>query len=62
LCSLKSEREKKKLVESMSTRRYAFGRMDEANHPDSIRATVAEFFSTCIFVFAGEGSALALSS
>jgi len=46
----------------MATRRYAFGRMDEANHPDSIRATVAEFFSTCIFVFAGEGSALALSS
>ncbi|KEH42879.1 putative major intrinsic protein [Medicago truncatula] len=44
----------------MATRRYAFGRMDEANHPDSIRATVAEFFSTCIFVFAGEGSALAL--
>ncbi|KAK2402344.1 putative aquaporin TIP-type alpha [Trifolium repens] len=44
----------------MSTRRYAFGRLDEANHPDSIRATVAEFISTCIFVFAGEGSALAL--
>lgn len=44
----------------MATRRYAIGRMDEANHPDSIRATVAEFFSTCIFVFAGEGSALAL--
>lgn len=44
----------------MSTRSYAFGRLDEANHPDSIRATIAEFISTCIFVFAGEGSALAL--
>ncbi|XP_057425559.1 probable aquaporin TIP-type alpha [Lotus japonicus] len=44
----------------MATRRYAFGLLDEANHPDSIRATIAEFVSTCIFVFAAEGSALAL--
>ncbi|KAM4106379.1 hypothetical protein ACB094_04G061400 [Castanea mollissima] len=36
-------------------RRYAFGRADEATHPDSIRATLAEFISTFIFVFAGEG-------
>ena len=41
-------------------RRYAFGRADEATHPDSIRATLAEFISTFIFVFAGEGSLLAL--
>ncbi|KAJ7970119.1 Aquaporin (Major intrinsic protein family) [Quillaja saponaria] len=41
-------------------RRYAFGRVDEATHPDSIRATLAEFISTLIFVFAGEGSSLAL--
>ncbi|CAN6584691.1 hypothetical protein ACFX13_016302 [Malus domestica] len=41
-------------------RRYAFGRADEATHPDSIRATLAEFVATFIFVFAGEGSALAL--
>lgn len=44
----------------MATRRYEFGRMNEASHPDSIRAALAEFLSTCIFVFAGEGSALAL--
>jgi aquaporin TIP len=44
----------------MATRRYAFGRADEATHPDSIRATIAEFVSTFIFVFAGEGSGLAL--
>lgn len=44
----------------MATRRYAFGRVDEAYHPDSIRATIAEFASTFIFVFAGEGSGLAL--
>ncbi|XP_022775258.1 probable aquaporin TIP3-2 [Durio zibethinus] len=44
----------------MPPRRYAFGRADEATHPDSMRATLAEFFSTCIFVFAGEGSVLAL--
>ncbi|KAG9130732.1 hypothetical protein Leryth_012688 [Lithospermum erythrorhizon] len=41
-------------------RGYAFGRGDEATHPDSIRATLAEFVSTFIFVFAGEGSILAL--
>jgi len=44
----------------MATRRYAFGRADEATHPDSMRATLAEFASTFIFVFAGEGSGLAL--
>lgn len=51
---------KKEKVVVMSTRRYAFGRADEATHPDSIRATIAEFVSTFIFVFAGEGSGLAL--
>ncbi|KAK7356822.1 hypothetical protein VNO80_16101 [Phaseolus coccineus] len=43
-----------------TTRRYEFG-MNEASHPDSMRATIAEFFSTCIFVFVGEGSVLALN-
>jgi len=33
---------------------------EEATHPDSVKATAAEFFSTFIFVFAGEGSVLAL--
>lgn len=44
----------------MATRRYSFGRTDEATHPDSMRASLAEFASTFIFVFAGEGSGLAL--
>ncbi|PHT46335.1 putative aquaporin TIP3-2 [Capsicum baccatum] len=44
----------------MDPRRYAFGRADEATHPDSMRATLSEFLSTLIFVFAGEGSVLAL--
>lgn len=44
----------------MPPRRYAFGRAEEATHPDSIRATLAEFISTFIFVFAGEGSVLAM--
>lgn len=44
----------------MATRRYAFGRADEATHPDSMRASLAEFASTFIFVFAGEGSGLAM--
>ncbi|EYU22320.1 hypothetical protein ABFS82_09G000500 [Erythranthe guttata] len=41
-------------------RRYAFGRAEEATHPDSVKATLSEFLSTFIFVFAGEGSVLAL--
>ncbi|KAI3454266.1 hypothetical protein Pfo_010929 [Paulownia fortunei] len=41
-------------------RRYAFGRAEEATHPDSVKATLSEFLSTFIFVFAGEGSILAL--
>ncbi|CAA2980916.1 probable aquaporin TIP3-2 [Olea europaea var. sylvestris] len=41
-------------------RGYTFGRAEEATHPDSARATLAEFLSTLVFVFAGEGSILAL--
>lgn len=41
-------------------RRYAFGRTEDVSHPDSIRATLSEFVSTFIFVFASEGSVLAL--
>ncbi|KAL0417370.1 UNVERIFIED_CONTAM: putative aquaporin TIP3-2 [Sesamum latifolium] len=41
-------------------RRYAFGMAEEATHPDSVKATLSEFLSTFIFVFAGEGSVLAL--
>ncbi|KAM7471018.1 hypothetical protein LguiA_009201 [Lonicera macranthoides] len=44
----------------MQPRRYAFGHAEEATHPDSMRATLSEFLSTFIFVFAGEGSILAL--
>ncbi|KAJ4973983.1 hypothetical protein NE237_007157 [Protea cynaroides] len=44
----------------MRPRRFTIGRADEATHPDSIRATISEFISTLIFVFAGEGSVLAL--
>ncbi|KAL4557376.1 hypothetical protein LXL04_035552 [Taraxacum kok-saghyz] len=44
----------------MPPRRYAVGRADEATHPDSARATLSEFLSTFIFVFAAEGSVLAL--
>ncbi|KAK2631263.1 hypothetical protein EUGRSUZ_L03165 [Eucalyptus grandis] len=41
-------------------RSYVLRREDEATHPDSIRAALAEFFSTFIFVFAAEGSIFAL--
>ena len=43
-------------------RRHAFGRADEATHPDSMRAALAEFVSTFVFVFDGEGSVLALGT
>nr|GMC71157.1 probable aquaporin TIP3-2 [Ipomoea batatas]GMC74908.1 probable aquaporin TIP3-2 [Ipomoea batatas] len=43
-------------------RRYAFGRADEATHPDSMRATLSEFLSTALFVFVGEGAVLAIGA
>lgn len=43
----------------MPVRGIALGRADEATHPASIRAAMAEFFSTLIFVFASEGSVMA---
>ncbi|CAI9268823.1 unnamed protein product [Lactuca saligna] len=46
---------------TMPIRSIAFGRYDEFKHPDTIKAGVAEFISTFIFVFAGTGSGLALS-
>lgn len=54
--------EKKNILTIMQPRRYEFGRADEATHPDSVRATLSEFLSTFIFVFAGEGSVLALGN
>eukprot|EP00268_Persea_americana_P047406 TRINITY_DN4938_c0_g1_i1.p1 TRINITY_DN4938_c0_g1~~TRINITY_DN4938_c0_g1_i1.p1 ORF type:complete len:235 (+),score=23.55 TRINITY_DN4938_c0_g1_i1:431-1135(+) len=44
----------------MHVRGYTWGRTGEAIHPDSMRAAFSEFISTLIFVFAGEGSLLAL--
>ncbi|KAG8371254.1 hypothetical protein BUALT_Bualt13G0068500 [Buddleja alternifolia] len=40
-------------------RRVAIGRPDEFRHPGAMKAAVAEFFSTLIFVFAGSGSSMA---
>ncbi|RAL41279.1 hypothetical protein DM860_010073 [Cuscuta australis] len=42
-------------------RSYAFGRADEATHPDSMRATLLEFLSTALFVFIGEGAVLCIA-
>lgn len=39
----------------------AVGRPEEATHPAALKAALAEFFSTLIFVFAGQGSGLAFS-
>ncbi|KAK8957229.1 Aquaporin TIP3-1 [Platanthera zijinensis] len=41
-------------------RRYAFRWTEDAVHPDTMRAFLAEFISTAIFVFAAEGSFLSL--
>ncbi|GFS36139.1 gamma tonoplast intrinsic protein [Actinidia rufa] len=45
----------------MPFREIAVGRPEEATHPDALKAALAEFFSTLIFVFAGEGSGMAFS-
>lgn len=45
----------------MPIRNIAVGRYEEAYHPDAIRAGLAEFFSTLIFVFAGSGSGMAFN-
>ncbi|KAK9279473.1 hypothetical protein L1049_013152 [Liquidambar formosana] len=45
----------------MPIREIAIGRPEDTYHPDALRAALAEFFSTLIFVFAGEGSGMAFS-
>lgn len=45
----------------MPITRIAIGNRDEATHPDALKAAFAEFISTLIFVFAGEGSGMAFN-
>ncbi|XP_071719666.1 aquaporin TIP1-1-like isoform X2 [Rutidosis leptorrhynchoides] len=45
----------------MPIRSIAVGRHDELRQPDTIKAGVAEFISTLVFVFAGSGSGMAFS-
>lgn len=45
----------------MPISRIAVGRADEATHPEALKAALAEFLSTLIFVFAGQGSGMAFS-
>ncbi|KAL3531995.1 hypothetical protein ACH5RR_005516 [Cinchona calisaya] len=45
----------------MPISRIAIGRPQEVTHPDALKAALAEFISTLIFVFAGEGSGMAFS-
>lgn len=40
-------------------RHVAIGNQDDFRQPGAIKAALAEFFSTLIFVFAGEGSGMA---
>ncbi|KAJ6843139.1 putative aquaporin TIP1-1 [Iris pallida] len=41
--------------------RIAIGNREEALHPSALKAALAEFISTLIFVFAGQGSGIAFS-
>lgn len=41
--------------------RIAIGRPEEVTHPGALKAALAEFISTLIFVFAGQGSGMAFS-
>ena len=45
----------------MPIRNIAVGRPEDAYHPDALKAALAEFISTLIFVFAGEGSGMAFN-
>lgn len=45
----------------MPIRNIAVGRYEEAYQPDALKAGLAEFFSTLIFVFAGSGSGMAFN-
>ncbi|KAJ9184356.1 hypothetical protein P3X46_004088 [Hevea brasiliensis] len=45
----------------MPIRNIAVGHPQEATQPDALKAALAEFISTLIFVFAGEGSGMAFS-
>ncbi|KAL2487345.1 Aquaporin TIP1-1 [Abeliophyllum distichum] len=45
----------------MPVSRIAVGRPEEATQPDVLKAALAEFISTLIFVFAGEGSGMAFN-
>lgn len=40
----------------------AIGRPEEATHPSALKAALAEFICTLIFVFAGQGSGMAYST
>ncbi|KAJ1694125.1 hypothetical protein LUZ63_010823 [Rhynchospora breviuscula] len=44
----------------MRPRRFTVGRSEDAVHPDTMRAALAEFLATALFVFAAEGSLLSL--
>ncbi|GMP98880.1 hypothetical protein CsSME_00046593 [Camellia sinensis var. sinensis] len=45
----------------MPIRQIAVGRYQEETHPNTLKMALAEFISTLIFVFAGEGSGMAFS-
>ncbi|KAI3447543.1 hypothetical protein Pfo_004208 [Paulownia fortunei] len=45
----------------MPISRIAVGRAEEATHPDALKAALAEFISTLLFVYAGEGSGMAFN-
>ncbi|MQL86982.1 hypothetical protein Taro_019517 [Colocasia esculenta] len=46
----------------MPISRISIGRTEEVTHPSALKAALAEFFSTLIFVFAGQGSGMAFSN
>lgn len=45
----------------MPIQNIAIGGREEATHPDALKAALAEFISTLIFVFAGSGSSIAFN-
>jgi aquaporin TIP len=46
----------------MPIRNIAVGNTQEVYHPGALKAALAEFISTLIFVFAGQGSGMAFGA
>ena len=55
---VEEEEEEDRITNTMPLQNVVVGRYEEASHPDTFKSAIAEFISTLLFVFAGEGSVI----